>query len=147
MPAPQILQGILNRILTSVIVPNFPQLSVTAPYMSKSLVQLTFDGNAVDQIGTATGIVNSRQPYVMANLTVSLLRSQSVAAAYLAQWQIDAVLGSVTVYSDSTTLPGITLNNCSMMEIDPGAFDGQDPATKVTLKGQLFVNSAMWANS
>lgn len=142
---PLITQGLLNRVLTNVVVTNFPALSVTAPFMSKSLAQLTFDAPAVDQIATATGIVNSPVPYVMGQLVVNILRSQSVASLFYAQWQADAVIGSVTAYSDSTTLPPFTLKNCSILDIDPGAFDGQDPTTKVTIKGVYYVNSDLWS--
>ena len=142
---PLISQGLLNRVLTNVVIPGFPQLSVTSPFMSKSLAQLTFDAPAVDQIGTATGIVNSPAPYVMAQLVVNVLRSQSVASLYYAQWQANAVIGSVTAYSDSTELPPFKLTNCSILDVDPGAFDGQDPTTKVTIKGVYYVNADLWA--
>lgn len=142
---PQVSQGLLNRVLTNVVVTQFPQLSVTAPYMSKSLAQLTFDAPAVDQIATATGIVNSPAPYVMGQLVVNVMRSQSVAALYYAQWQSNAVIGSVTAYPDSTELGPFTLQNCSILDVDPGAFDGQDPTTKVTIKGVYYVNASLWA--
>ncbi len=144
--APLTQQGLLNRVLTHVVVPGFPQLSVTASFMSKSLAQLTFDGPAVDQIGTATGVVNSPMPYVMAALTVNLLRSQVLSTLYYAQWQSNAVIGAVTVYPDSTVLGPFTLANCSILDIDPGAFDGNDPTTKVSIKGIYFTNSKLWSS-
>jgi hypothetical protein len=145
MGNPLIQQGLLNRILTNVVVTNHPQLSVTASFMSKSLAQLTFDGAAVDQIGTATGVVNSPMTYVMANLTINLLRSQPIVALYFAQWQSQAVLGSVVVYPDSNVLGSFTLANCSLLDLDPGAFDGQDPTTKATIKGIYYTNAQLWS--
>jgi len=142
---PLIQQGQLNRVLTHVIVPSFPQLTVTAPYMSKSLAVLTFDGPFVDQIGTATGVVNSPMPYVMAQIVVNLLRSQSVSALWIAQAQLQSVIGSIVAYPDSTVFPPITLANCSLIEIDPGAFDGVDPTVKMTVKGVYYTNSSMWS--
>jgi len=140
-------QGMLNRVLTNVIVTNYPQLSVTAPFMSKSLAVLTFEGTAVDQIGTATGLVNSPVPYIMAQVVVNLLRSQPIAAAYFAQWQAKAVLGPIVVYPDSTVLGPFSLVNCSLTEIDPGAFDGQDPSCKATIKGIYYLNAALWSTT
>ena len=147
MPNPLVQQGLLNRVLTNVIVTSFPQLSVTAPFMSKSLAQLTFEGAAVDQIGTATGVVNSPMPYIMAQVVVNLLRSQPIAALYFAQWQARAVLGSVIVYPDSTVLGPFTLANCSLLDLDPGAFDGQDPTCKATIKGVYYTNASLWSSS
>jgi hypothetical protein len=144
---PMVRQGLLNRVLTSVVVTNYPQLSVTASFMAKSLAQLDFDEDAVDQIGTATGIVNSPQPYVMSSVVINLLRSQSVAAAYIAQWQQQAYIGSITAYPDSTVFTPITLVNCSIMRIAPGPFDGQDPTVKATIKGVYYTNNVMWSGT
>ena len=142
---PLVQQGLLNRVLTHVIVPGFAPLSVTASNMSKSLALLAFNEDAVDQIGTATGLVNSPAPYVLGDLTVNILRSQIVASLYYAQWQANAIIGSVIAYPDSTVLGPFILSNCSILRVDPGAFDGQDPTTKVTIKGIYYLNAAMWA--
>lgn len=144
---PQAQQGMLNRVLTSIVVATYPQLSVTAPYMAKSLAQIDFDEDGVDQIGTATGIVNSPMPYVMSTIQVNLLRSQGIAAAYIAQWQANAILGDVTVYPDSTVFPAIKLVNCSLLRPSPGPYDGQDPTVKVTIKGVYYTNAVMWAGA
>lgn len=147
MPAlgnPLTQQGLLNRVLTNVVFASFPQLNVSAPFMSKSLAQVTFDESAVDQIGTATGIVNSPKPYVMGQLVINVLRSQPVAALYVTQWESQAVVGSVTAYPDSNTFPPIIFANASILDIDPGAYDGQDPTTKVTIKGVFYTNAALW---
>ena len=138
-------QGLLNRVLVHTIVPLFPQLTVTSPYMGKSQAVLTLDGPFVHQIGTATGLVNSPEPYVMGQLVISLLRSQALAGLWVAQAGITSVIGAVTVYSDSTEFPVITLADSSIIDIDPGAFDGQDPVTKVTVKGLYYTNASLWA--
>lgn len=138
-------QGSLNRVLTSVIVTDLPQLNVSASFMSKALSQLTFDDDAADQIGTVIGIVNSPKPWIMGNLVVNILRSQALAGLYYAQLQANTSIGSVTVYTDSTTLGPFTLQNCSLMHVDPGPFDGMDPTTKVTIKGEYRTNSGLWA--
>lgn len=142
---PLIQQGILNRTLTAIHFPLFPQLNVTAPFMSKSLSDIEFDGSAVDQIGTATGIVNSPIPFMMATINANILRSQSLVNSFFLQWQLLAVVGPVTIYSDSTVLSSFTLQNCSILNITPGTFDGQDPTTKVMIKGVYYLNNALWA--
>ena len=141
---PQAFQGNLNRLYTSVLVPNFTSLSVTAPYMSKGLVQLSFSGDSIHQIPTAVGVVNSPEPYLMVKITISLLRSQPLSAAWLAQFQAQCVLGPVTCYSDSSAFPAITSINTAIQNIDPGSYDGGDPSMRVTLSGQYYINGAMW---
>jgi len=145
--APLTAQGLLNRVRTHIVVPGNTSLNATAAYMGKSQAVLTFEGPFVQQPETATGIVNSPQPYVMAQIVLSLLRSQALAALWIAQAQSDSTLGNVVAYSDSANFPSVTLANCSITEVDPGAFDGVDPTTKVTIKGVFYTNSSMWAPS
>ena len=142
---PLIQQGQLNRIITHVIVPNFPQLSVTAPFMAKAMASVAFDEEFVDQPETATGIVNSPMPYVKSTLTVNLIRSQAVCGLWVAQIQSQAMIGDVTVYSDSTLFPSITISNASITGMEPGPFDGTDPTVKATVKGIWYTNSTMWS--
>ncbi|MHB8406242.1 MAG: hypothetical protein ACYDCJ_12545 [Gammaproteobacteria bacterium] len=142
---PLAYQGLLNRVLTHVVVTNFQGLNVTASFMSRALTSLTLEGDFTRQEPTATGIVNSPEPFVMGQLVVSILRSQSLASAWLAQMQSSTILGDVVTYSDSTVFPAITLRNCSLISIDPGPYDGQDPTTKITIKGVLPINASLWA--
>lgn len=142
---PLIQQGSLNKVLTHVIVTELPQLSITAPYMSKALSTVTFEDDFVDQIGTATGLVNSPQPYVMTSVIINMLRSQSLSALWMAQLLVDSQIGPVTVYSDSTVFPKLTLAQCSVKSVEPGPYDGTDPTTKITLRGVYFTNNILWA--
>jgi hypothetical protein len=145
---PVIYQGSLNRILTSVQVPSYPQLNLTAPYMSKAMITPSFDGPFTDQIGTATGIVNSPLPYVMGTLVISILRSQAVSGLWILQAQTASVIGTITAYPDSTAYPSITLGStaspCSITDYDPGTYDGTDPTVKVTVKGVFYTNATLW---
>jgi hypothetical protein len=141
-----VTQGNLNRVATHIVVASYTSLNVTAGYMGKSQAIVTIDGPIVNQIGTATGVVNSPEPYVLSTLVISLLRSQSLANAWLAQIQSNATIGTVTAYGDSSTLAPIQLVNCSIQDFDPGAFDGTDPTLRVTMKGTFYVNASMWAS-
>jgi hypothetical protein len=144
MPNPQIPVGLLNRVITQLVVPSFPALNVTASYMAKAQVKVTYEGPFTDQEPTAVDIVNSPKPFVMATVEVSVLRSQPNAGTWIAQAQASSVFGDVITYSDSTVYPALTFGNCSLVDYDPGAFDGMDPAVKVTLKGRLFINNDLW---
>lgn len=142
---PLIGQGELNRVITHIVVAGRPDLSVSASFMAKSLATLNFEDEFVQQIGTATGVVNSREPYVMANIEMNLLRSQSVAGLWIAQARLDGVIGQVTAYPDSTVFPAVTLVNCAIRPIAPGAYDGTNPEVKITLRGVFYANAVMWA--
>lgn len=144
--APLTVQGNLNRVSAHVVVASYSGLSANASYMGKSLVSVTFEGPFTDQPETATGIVNSPKPFVMAQIVMSLLRSQILANQWVAQAQANTYLGTVDVYSDSNVFGPISLTNASITEIDPGAFDGVDPVVKITMKGTFYVNANLWAS-
>lgn len=141
----QVTQGTLNRLLTSVVVPSFPTLNATSPYMGPSFAQLQLDANFSELIGTATGAVQSPQPYVMGTITVSLLKTQALSGQWLAQAQSNADIGPVTAYADSAAFPPVTLDDCVIDQIEPQAYDGKDPVVRVTIRGVYYLNSDLWS--
>lgn len=143
---PNTVQGNLNRVSTHLVVASFPALSVNASFMGKSMVKVTLDSPFVQQLPTATNLVNSPEPFVMGHMTVALLRSQTLANLWITQAQVQATIGTVQIFSDSTVFSAITVLNCSITDIDPGAFDGTDPVVSVTVSGAFPVNSTMWGS-
>lgn len=141
---PLIQQGTLNRVRTSLVVPNYPNLNVTAPYLGKSQITVDLAGPFDDLIGTATGAVTSPEPYTMGTMTVNLLKTQSLAAQWLAQAQTTSDLGTITAHSDSASWPEITLNSAIIRQIEPGVYDGTDPVIRVTLEGVFYLNNDLW---
>lgn len=143
--APLIAQGTLNRVRVSVVVSSFPTLNITSPYMGKSFAHIEFSGDWVQQIPTATDVVNSPEPYIMGTITVGLLRSQALASAWLTQVQTDTgILGTVTIYSDTSAFAPISLDSTVVKSIEPGAYDGTDPIVKLTLTGVYQINQSLW---
>ena len=144
MANPLVAQGTLNRIRCSIIIPDYSSLNITASYMGKNFATVTFGGNFTTQIETATGVVNSPEPYVMTTISVGILRTQSLAASWLAQLQDTSVLGNVTVHSDTSAFPAIALSETSVVDYNPGAFDGLDPVVAMTIRGVFYTNNSLW---
>lgn len=138
-------QGTLNRLSSSVIVPSFLFLNITAPYMGKSFVKISFEGQFGELINTATGGVTSPEPYVMATVTVSVLKTQALGAAWMAAGLLNCNIGPITVTPDSSAYPALTFQNCILANQDIGAYDGTDPVVRLTIKGIFYVNSELWA--
>ncbi|GGA00482.1 hypothetical protein [Dyella caseinilytica] len=137
-------QGVLNRLRCNIVVSNNLALNITAPYMGKNLARIAFSGKFVTKEPTATGYVNSPEPYVMASISVELLRPQVLSAAWIAQAQLYGDIGPVTIYSDASTFPALTAYETSIGDIDPGAFNGMDPVVRLTLEGKFPANSQLW---
>jgi len=145
MSNPQIQQGTLNRLLASVVYANFAQLNVTAGYLAREAISLAFDGDTSLLIPTLTGAVTSPEPYIFGTVTMHLLRTQALGAAYKNQIETNTTLGSVTVYPDTQVLPPFQLNNCVLMSMQETTFDGNQAGLIIRLRGVYNINSTMYA--
>lgn len=141
---PRVTLGTLNRIRGSVVFPSNTSLNITSSYMTKKFVDVTFDGDFVDQIETATGIVNSPAPYVKAQATVGVLRTTGLASLFLAQVQSQAVVGQMHIHSDTSAFPSIVIHNVSIIKANPGAYDGMSGELSLTLSGIFYTNNDLW---
>lgn len=137
-------QGTLNRVRSSIVVPNFSGLNITAPFMGRNFVTLSFDGDFTQLIGTATGGVPSPEPYVMATISVGILRTQALSMSWRAQWESNGAIGPVSVHSDTSAFDSFTINDTVIKHFDPNAFDGNDPVSHLTLTGIYYINNSMW---
>lgn len=142
---PMIAQGTLNRVRTSVVIPGNTALNVSASNMGKQMARTTVEGNISDLIATATGGVESDEPYVFVTVSISLLRTQALGQAWVNQMLATGGIGSVTLYSDTAMLDALNLNSTVIQSVDFGAWDGTDPVTRVTLRGIWNVNNNLWS--
>src|ERR1700689_316836 len=104
MPSPNVPQGTLNRLRTSVVFPDNPSLNVTAPYLGRASVRLVPEGDVTQMPGTLTGTVTSPEPYQMMSVVINLVKSQPLANAYKTRWETNALMGDCTVRTDAPTL-------------------------------------------
>jgi hypothetical protein len=141
---PGIARGVLNRVRCSVVVPNFPSLNIISANMGRSLARISFSDNLVNQIATGTGLVNSPEPYIRATITIALLRTQQISAAWFQQILQDSQIQEATIYSDTSVFPPIALQDVVANHIDPGPFDGTSPDFQLVLAGALPVNNNLW---
>jgi hypothetical protein len=140
----QLQQGTLNRLLTQLTLSSYPALNVVSGNFSKSFMRATLEGPFTTQIETATGVVNSPEPYCMASFDFGILRTQATAGAWISQVQVGTVIGTAIGYGDSSVFPSIQLVNCSVQALDPGGWDGMDPTIAITLRGLFYLNSGSW---
>ncbi|HHL2710445.1 TPA: hypothetical protein ACQ39K_001964 [Yersinia enterocolitica] len=136
--------GVLNRVRASVKFTDHPELNVSASYLAKEGVEISFQGNIVEPLPAMTGVVQSPQPYVLAQAKIHLLRSQAMAAQYKNQIEEDGIVGDVRLYTDSSTFGEFDLVNTAITSVGDMTFAGGDPGVVITLTGTYYVNSAMW---
>lgn len=147
MANPNVPQGTLNRLKSSVVIAAFPALNATPSFMGKEMVGLDFEGDIVTYVTTSTGAITSPEPYQKITLTIHLLKTQNLANLYKAQLEANALLGDITVYPDVQPGEGLTtysLSNCAIQRVSPLKFDGMDAGWVVVIGGQYYVNNQLW---
>ena len=144
MASPLINQGTLNRLRGSVVYASNASLNVTAPYLAREAISIAFDGDAGILIPTLTGGVTSPEPYQMANVTINLLKSQSLADVYKTQIQTNTNVGDISIIADSSTLSDYQLTNCVLKGVRDVTFDGNIPGFVVVVTGIYQVNGNLW---
>lgn len=144
MANPLTPQGNLNKLSASVIYALFPQLNVTPSFLGSEMINLSFEGEATHIIETATGTVQSPQPYQMINLTLHLLRTQGLAQLYKLQFETTTFVGDLIVYPDVTTLSPYPLINCALTNVRPLTINGTDAGYMVSVRGYYLVNLGLW---
>lgn len=143
-PATTIPQGTLNRLRTSIQIPNFPYLNVTASFLGRRSIRLTRNGRIVENLDSLTGIVPSPEPYVKMEVHINLLKSQGLSNAYEQQLQTNATIGNIIVRTDTTTLQSFTINNASIINVEELSFAGDTPDYMVSCEGYYTLNSALY---
>ena len=141
---PLVPQGTLNRVRANIVIPAFPSLNVTSPYLGRAGISLAFDGQLTTYIPAMTGAVTSPEPYQMVTATVNMLRTQALAAAWEAQKALSTLLGDVQIIPDASTLPTFQVYNTSMQNLRELPFNGEDAGYVMTLQGYIIVNNDLF---
>ena len=141
---PLVPQGTLNRLKGSILISAFPQLNITASFLGEQMIGLSFEGQATTVIPTATGTVQSPEPFQPISVTAHLLRTQSLAAQYEAQRVSSSLLGEFTVITDSTTMPNYTVRNGAIQNVRELQINGKDAGYIVLLTGYYVINNSLW---
>lgn len=144
---PLVLQGTLNRVRATVVIPNFPNLNVTAPYLGKEGIRLSLEGESTLFIPTMTGAVTSGEPYQMCSVVMQLLKTQGLAQQYEAQKQALATIGNITVTPDASTLNPYSILNCAIESVRELNFAGDDASYAVTLRGYYIINNNLFSQT
>lgn len=143
--SPTISQGTINRIRGSVIVPGLPNLNITAPYLGKMGIRVAFDGNATVMIDTMTGMVTSPEPFLAANVTVHLLRTQNLGLLWRQQMESQtSAIGDITVTSDSSIWTDYDFQNTAITAVHEVPFDGTDPGYVIVIRGTYQINAQLY---
>tara|TARA_B100001105_G_C22258848_1_gene385827 strand:- start:227 stop:670 length:444 start_codon:yes stop_codon:yes gene_type:complete len=144
MANPLIAQGTLNRLRGSVTITDLPELNVTAPFLGKEGILMSFEGNSTVYIDTMTGAVTSPEPYLRATVVVNLLKTQQISNLYKLQMEADSNIGDMIIRTDAASLSDYQFTNCSIMSVQELSFNGQTAGYAVSLGGIYYINSSLF---
>lgn len=144
MPNPMINPGVLNRVRGSIKYTDFPELNISASYLTREGIELSPQGDLVESLPCMTGVAQSSQPYMELFVRIHLVRSQALANIYKQQWEKNSLVGNIRAYTDSSKFGDFDLVNVSIRNVDDISIAGTDPSVIVTLSGTYYINSEMW---
>src|SRR5262249_4137174 len=92
--------GVLNRLRASVVFQDFPELNVISSFLTTEGIRLALEGNATDLLPAMVSLVSSPAPYLAASMTMSLVRSSTLAELYKLQFEDNTLMGLATIIPD-----------------------------------------------
>lgn len=144
MANPLIDQGILNRLQASIVWDTFDNLNVTPSYLGDDGITVALEGDTTTFFKSLTGRVPSPEPFMPATITINLLKTQQLGNLYKAQMELNSLLGSCTVRSDSKVFGLYDFSNCAIQGVETLSFAGKTPNWVVRIGGTYNINSALW---
>ena len=144
MANPNLIPSPLNRVRANVSIPAYSNLNVTASYLGAEGVSVSFQGNIATQLMGLTSTINSEEPYVPAQIRISLLKSLALANQWISQIQNSPTLGTVTIQSDTAQFPTITLYNSVITNIGDVSMAGKQAEFQITISGYWSVSNDLW---
>jgi hypothetical protein len=136
--------GVLNRLRASVIFAEHPELNVTSNFLTTEGIRLALEGNATDQLPAMVSLVSSPAPYMAAAVTMSIVRSSSLASIYQGQLEDITLVGLVSIFPDTDVLNPFILNNVAIESIREMAMAGMEAAIVVSARGYYNVNTGFF---
>lgn len=147
MGNPLISQGSLNRLRGSIVFTSASELNITAPFLGKEGIRLALEGESTVMLPQMTGVVTSPEPYLMASISINLIKTQSLAALFKARMELNSLLGDLTVRPDAAALGVYQFSNCAIQSTPDLNFAGDDAAYRTIIKGTYYINSSLWEGS
>jgi hypothetical protein len=136
--------GVLNRLRASVVFSAYPELNVTSNFLTTEGIRLALEGNATDLLPGMVSLISSPAPYLAASITMSLVRSATLAALYKIRFEDTTLVGMVSIFPDTDVLNPFVINNVALESIREMAMAGMEAAMVVTARGYYNVNTGFF---
>lgn len=130
----------LNKLYVKAIFSEDSTLNIVSQDMGGQQIKLTLDTPIVTRIPAAVGSVASLNPTCDATISISILKTASVADSYLKRGLENGYIGgNVTLYDDVNRV--WTIYDPSIEQAEFPQSDGSDNQVTIIIKGYSYVNS------
>jgi hypothetical protein len=143
-PNPRPNLGTINRLRASIMIPDHPELNVSASGLTKAGIRLAFEGDAAQQLPQMVGMVISQEPYMKANIAIGLVKTSPLVALWKARMELDSRIGDVTFISDTTAIPAYVISNVTIQSVEGIDASGASADYPLMISGTYFINSNLF---
>lgn len=141
---PNLIPGNLNRVRANVVVPGNTALNVPAQFQAKEGLVIAPQTAVVTQMQGLTTIVNSEEPYQLVQISIAVLKSIAISAAWIAQIQNSPTLGTVVLYPDTDQMAPFTLYNAAITNWNQISMAGLQADFTLMITGQFNTSADLW---
>lgn len=143
-PNPLPVLGPINRIRATLTFPNFPQLNVSAAFLTQTGIRMAINGQTTNMIPAMVSQVQSQNVYLPALVQFSLVKSCALATLWKRQMESNSDLGPCTVRMDAAAIDVYDLVNCAVQELGGIDASGQSADYPLSVAGTYYINSNLF---
>lgn len=141
-PLPQL--GPLNRIRATVLFPLFPQLNISAAFITPEGIRMAINGQSTQMIPAMVSQVQSQNVYLPAQVQFGIVKTTALATLWKRKLESNSNLGPCTVRVDSAALDVFDLVNCAVENFEGIDASGTNAAFPIMIAGTYYINSDLF---
>ena len=141
-PLPQL--GPLSRIRATVLFPLFPQLNISAAFLTPEGIRMSINGQTTQMIPAMVSQVQSQNVYLPAQVQFSVVKTTALATLWKQKIESDSNLGDCTVRVDAAALDVFSLVNCAVEQFDGIDASGTNAGFPLMVAGTYYCNSNLF---
>jgi hypothetical protein len=137
-------QGTLNNLRGNLTFESFPELNITASFLTKAGISVRRTGPVVTRAEALTGDTTIPEPYQRVEVTCALNRATSLASDYETRIRLTGLMGNATLKSDSTAFPAMSFINMSISNVGDIALNNGSIDYGVVFEGTYYINEGLF---
>jgi hypothetical protein len=136
--------GLLNKVWTSMVVVDYPELSVFSSDMGEEQITLTYEEQLTKMLNNATSRTAAPSVIIPVTIEVHIVKTNNISALYENLTDNLAKIGRVVLTSDAMNEQKQTVINCWVQSIGNRKFNATESSRVITIGGIIEKNNALF---